>query len=63
MSGLYRKSFTYFSDTKFVLISEIRVQMESACRFKVILKSKIKYKELLSSGLPKTEKSREVQHK
>ncbi len=35
MSRLYRKSFTYFSDTKFVLISENRAQMESVCGFKV----------------------------
>ena len=34
MSGLDRKLFSYFSDIKFVLISEISVQMESACGFK-----------------------------
>ena len=45
MSGLDRKLFTYFSDIKFpeksgqaVLISEISVQMESACGFKEIQK-------------------------
>ncbi len=40
MSVLDRKSFIYFGDIKLVLISEISVQMESACGFMVLLQAK-----------------------
>ena len=40
LNRLDEKSFTCFSDIKLVLISEISVQTESACGFKVLWQNK-----------------------
>ncbi len=46
MSELDGKSFTYFSDIKLVLISEISVQIESACGFKGVQKKALETQSL-----------------